>query len=379
MAIPRNEEWLFLFPETLNIFMLYEEFKMSIKNLKSVNEESKDISTSSEAEVQTTPVIINNSEPEPESWSYMGIDSTEIIDVTLLAPAAEDDEDKNAVDGWLGQITKPKKGQKFPKEKLIGQGIELAQKISAAANREINLAHQYFAYRAIIIGRICLNLKELIKGFDKPWGSWAEENLPFIAKRNREKYMLIASRQDCHPFTFLGVDRLEMLCSVTKKMDGEDRIGDLFRKYEIPFNDEMEMNLNEFKTMIDAAINNEKLVRNGLTINFNMVANVVNIGVDFDKALIRRLKEIDDCGGNPETLLQKIALTGGREDNEPTAEKRLQDFNHLANRLLVTLDFLEKDQDQLVKIDRETFTKLIDKLVSIQELSNQDADKEMTA
>jgi len=342
---------------------------MSNSNLDSVTNENNNVSTTTnEAEEQSAPAVINQSEPEIESWSYMGTDSTAVTEITLLASEAADDEDKKAVNSWLGQITKPKKGQKLPTEQLIEQGIGLAQSISAAANREINLAHQDFACRAIIIGRICLKLKDLIRGSNKPWGSWAEEHLPFIAKRNREKYMLLASRPDCHPFTFLGVDRMEMLCSVTKNMEGKDRIGDLFRKYQIPFDEEMDMSMNEFKAKIDAAINNEKLVKNGLTINFNMVANVVNIGVDFDKALIRRLKEIDDCGGNPETLLEKIALTGGKEDNEPTPEKRLQDFNHLGSRLITTLEIIAQDQDQLVKIDRETFRRLIEKLISIQDL-----------
>jgi len=356
--------------------------------LKVKNIDEKEI-TQTTAEVEThqdnatpqevLPAVKQATEPDPESWSYVGTDSTAVNEITVLAVEAGDDGDGKTVDSWLGQVIKPKKGQKFPKEQLIDQGIVLAQSISAAANREINLAQQYFACRAITIGRICLKLKELIKGSDMTWGSWAEENLPFIAKRNREKFMLIASRKDCHPFTFLGVDRLEMLCSVTKNMEGKDRIGDLFKKYEIPFDEEMDMSMNEFKARIDTAINNEKLIKNGLTVNYNIVANVVNIGVDFDKALIRRLKEIDDCGGNPETLLEKIALTGGREDNETTPEKRLQDFNHLGNRLLDTLDFIEKDQDQLVKIDRETFKKLIEKLISIRELGILNTDEEEAA
>jgi hypothetical protein len=36
--------------------------------------------------------------------------------------------------------------------------------------------------------------------------------------------------------------------------------------------------------------------------------------------------------------------------------------------LLKTLDFIIGDQDQLVKIDRETFRLLLEKLVSIQDL-----------
>jgi hypothetical protein len=172
------------------------------------------------------------------------------------------------------------------------------------------------------------------------------------------------------------VDRLEMLCSVTKGIKGEDPIGDLFRKYSIPFDETMELNMSEFKAMIDAAINQERLVKSGLTINFNLVTNIVNLGVDFDKALIRRLKDIVDCGGDPEALLQKISLTGGQEDMDVTPEKRLQDFNNLTNRLIKTLDFIMGDQDQLVKIDRETFRLLYEKIVSLQELGILNTEEE---
>ena len=148
---------------------------MSNKNVDLTKQENNEVLKSvNEADAPTAPEIIKPMEPEPESWSYVGTDSTAVNEITVLAVEAGDDGDGKTVDSWLGQVIKPKKGQKFPKEQLIDQGIVLAQSISAAANREINLAQQYFACRAITIGRICLKLKELIKGSDMTWGSWAE-------------------------------------------------------------------------------------------------------------------------------------------------------------------------------------------------------------
>lgn len=329
-----------------------------------------------EAEAPPAPAVINTLEPEPEYWEYMGIDSTSFNEVEILTV---DDSDMESVKAWMGKIKKPKKGQIVNYDQVIDDGIALIREISGDANRLINVAFKNFADRAIQIGLICQKLKLLIRGHKQPWAVWAEESLPFIAKRNREKYMLLASRSDCWPFSFLGVDRLEMLCSVTKDMAGNDRIGDLLKKYEIPFDEDMEINMGEFKAMIDAAINNERLTNNGLTINFNLVTNIVNLGVDFDKSMIKRLKDIQECGGNPENLLQRLMLTGGKDDTDSTADKRLQDFNHLSNRLIVTLDFIIKDQDQLVKIDRDTFEMLMAKLTSIMELGVLNKDDEKTA
>jgi hypothetical protein len=53
---------------------------------------------------------------------------------------------------------------------------------------------------------------------------------------------------------------------------------------------------------------------------------------------------------------------------ESSPEMRLQDFNHLANRLIKTLDFIMSDQNQLAKIDKDSFSLLMSKLLSIQEL-----------
>ena len=351
---------------------------MKDKNLKSVEAESKDVSKpTNETEAQTVPAVINSLESEPEYWQYMGADSTSPLDIEITS--VEDNEDRESVKTWMGKIKKPSKGKTINYDQDIQEGIELIKDISSHANRLINVANKNFADRAISIGLICHKLKRLIRGNKKPWAVWAEENLPFIAKRNREKYMLLASRPDCWPVSFLGVDRMEMLCSVTRDMEGTNRISDLFKKYEIPFDENMEINMSEFKAMIDAAINNERLTNNGLTINFNLITNIVNLGVDFDKSMIKRLKDIQECGGNPENLLQKLMLTGGQEDVDSSPDKRLKDFNHLSNRLIVTLDFIMQDEAQLAKIHKDTFEKLMAKLNSIQDSGILTQDEEGAA
>ncbi len=352
-----------------------------MKNQDVVMDAAQAPEPTAEAENQIVPEVTahepatQSPEPDPEAWSYMGSDGTSVIEITSLEVI--DDDERKAVTGWMNQNKKPKKGQKLNTDDLIREGIGLIRDISAEANRQINVAHKHFADRAISIGLISLKLKSLVRGSKTPWGAWAEENLPFIARRNREKYMLIATRPDCWPFSFLGVDRLELLCSVTKGIKEKDPVGTLLRKYGIPFDEESEINMAEFKSRIDAAINNERLVKNGLTINFNLVMNIVNLGVDFDRSLIKRLKDVVECGGNPEALLEKISLSGGMEDMDVTPEKRLQDFNHLSNRLIKTLDFIMGEENQLEKIDRDTLEMLFEKLLSIK--ASLIADEEQAA
>jgi hypothetical protein len=222
--------------------------------------------------------------PPMEHMQYTGEDSSSVTELSLLP--VFDEEDERVIQTWFQQIENPDKNNEVPIEDFISEGITLVMGLSADANQLINRANKSFAEKAIEIGKVCIRLKKLIRGFQKPWGVWAEENLPFVAKRNREKYMLLASRPDCWPFSFLGVDRLEMLCSVTKEMEGQDRIGDLLRKYNIGFDETTETNLSEFKTMIDIAISNERLIKNGLTVALGLVEETVRSGIQFDANLI---------------------------------------------------------------------------------------------
>ena len=80
---------------------------MSNKNADLTKKENSEVvKPANEAEAQTAPAIINPSEPEPESWSYVGTDSTAVNEITVLAVEANDAGDDKTVDGWLGQITK---------------------------------------------------------------------------------------------------------------------------------------------------------------------------------------------------------------------------------------------------------------------------------
>ena len=93
--------------------------------------------------------------------------------------------------------------------------------------------------------------------------SGLETNLPFLGKRNRQKFMRLAKRSDCHDYTHLGVDRLDVLCSLTEDSAEEEPIKALFGKYDIPFDETSEVNMTEFRNQIDAAISNERLVKKG--------------------------------------------------------------------------------------------------------------------
>jgi len=328
------------------------------------------------AESETVTNVIQPQEPLTESLTYMGMDTTAMIDISNIEI---EDESENRVADWIDKVAKPKDGQKLDKDTVIQEGIGLVQGLVAESNKLINIAAKNYADRAIDIGAACIILKELTRGFDKPWGVWAEENLPFLGKRNRQKFMMLANRKDCHGFTHLGVDRLEVLCSLTKDSEEKEPVSALLTKYSIPFDETSEVNMTEFRNKVDAAISNERLLKKGLRIDFDLVANAVNAKVSIDKALIKKLKDIQDCEGKPETHLRTLALSQGGDDPETEAKKRFQDFNSLSSRLVKTIDYIINNRDHLDSLDKDIFVYLYEKIEELREASNIEIEEKPEA
>jgi len=315
------------------------------------------------------PPKVGNADPGQENWSYAGADSTSIneIHITSLEEAQNEQEmGGEEADAWIETSASPQ----AEKAVEINNGMELVKKLSKGYNTLINLTGKNLVERAISLGKVLIRLKDLAKGSATPWGAWAEKNLPFLGKRNREKFMLLARREDCHRYSFLGVDRIEMLCSATKESESEDPIGDLLGKYQIAYDETSEEDLAEFKVLVNSALNKEKLEKENIQASWELTVNLTPTGVDFDKPFLKKLKDIQECGGNPQTHLEKLSLNRGRDDDEPDTGKRLQDFNTLSNRLIKTIDYLIDDEGQLEKLDKTTLASLLDKLQKLHLAAN---------
>jgi hypothetical protein len=319
------------------------------------------------AESEPVTEVLEPQEPVTESLTYMGMDSTAMIDIAFIEI---EDESESTVADWISKVAKPKDGQELDKDTAIQEGIGLVEGLIAEANKLINIAAKNYADRAIDIGTACIFLKELTRGSDEPWGVWAEKNLPFLGKRNRQKFMMLANRTDCHGLTHLGVDRLAVLCSLTKDSEEKEPVRALLEKYSIPFDENSEVNMTEFRNKVDAAISNERLLKKGLQIDFDLVANAIYAKVGIDKALIKKLKDIQDCEGNPETHLRTLTLSQENDDPETEAKIRFQDFNSLSSRLVKTIDYIINNRDHLDSLDKDIFVYLYEKIEELRQASN---------
>ena len=68
------------------------------------------------AESATVTEVLQPEEPVTESLTYMGMDSTAMIDIAFVEI---EDESDNTVTDWISKIVKPKDGQELDKDTVI--------------------------------------------------------------------------------------------------------------------------------------------------------------------------------------------------------------------------------------------------------------------
>jgi hypothetical protein len=250
---------------------------------------------------------------------------------------------------------------------LIKEKIEQVRVMATEYNLFVSHTSKAIAEWRIRLGAAFNELRFLVRMSDESWEQWADENLPFVGKRNRQKCMLLARRVDCHRHTDLGVDRLEMLCSATKDSDAENPIGAFMSRHGIAVDETADVDLEGFKLQVDTALNREKLERRHIQVSPEVVETATREGKSFDKGFLKRLSNIQRDGGDPEAYLRDpSSVRQEKEESEPTVEDRVKEFKTLANKMIRTVDDILTCPDQISKIEPDSINELIEKLMELQ-------------
>ena len=329
------------------------------------NEHLPKIST--ETEERRPDVSMNQSETLPvpamdrilDTEPYVGTDSSAVNTVTTIYTEEEKSDPNVAmVNDWIKSLDRGDVNV----IREIDLGIDIAKTVSNGFNEFYNLSQMTLAGRLILVGKVCLTLKRLTRTAGFLWSRWADTHLPFLKPRSRERAMLLASREDCFPYLILGIERLELLCQATRDSKAKDPIGDLLKRYNILFSQDSENSPAEFKALVDAVLNNEKLRENQIEVNFELVKQLTYFKVELDNSLLSKLNEVEASGGSKVKYLELLAINGGKILPPPDSEQRLRDFNSLSSRLVKTLAFIREDESHLQKIDKTVFLQLWEEL-----------------
>jgi len=303
-----------------------------------------------------------------EDFIHLGVDTTP-VHVVVSGNLDVTKKDPKDIYAWL-EKTSTLKGIKLEeKAKILEEGLTISSGMIVESNMLLNLTGKTIAEKAKIIGEFCIRFKKLIKGnFDGAlWGDWADQKIT-LSTRTRQKYMLIASRPDCHDLTYMGVDKMALLCSITKGSKDKNAIKSLMQKYKIPYDKDNKLTMDEFKGLVTAMIESERLAKEGLKIGFDKMTDAVKAKVKIDAALIKRLKDAESSGGNPVVLLDKIIDGDGNGPKEKSPTERIQDLNTLSERMIKTVTYVtestsQPDSDDLTdQIDKEIVEVLIQEL-----------------
>jgi len=322
------------------------------------------------------PLVDENYSPST-TLDVIGSDSTTTIDVQITAV---DDEalNKNA-EQWLAEF---RSGEIKGKEAL-DMAMDVMEETVKEFNKTVNMFLRTTADAAISIGKMALAIKPIVKSEGLLWEKFVPKKMKFISLRNLQKYINLAKREDCHPFTFLGIDGLDFLCKETKDFKGEDKVRSFLEKYGIEFKEKGEYELSKIKLLIRAGCNCEFLKKHGINkdaYDFELVKHLTLSGTDFNLSLINELKKAESIKGDPRLLLKEISANNGKvpkyvTDDDP--EKRVKDFNSLSSKIIITIDTLfTKYPEQVKAVDDEILSKVEQMIQALLKKKNQEKQDE---
>ena len=308
-----------------------------------------------------------------EPFALVDTDSTAVQEITQFQVDDEgellgDPETYRDVTEYNNEILED--DSKTDSEKLAA-GLDLLTRFHAQSNRVWNGIQGAFADYAIEKGKILNILKTLVKEQKGKWEVWASTNIKFMSERTRQNYMRLAERDDAHQYSFLGLERLNLLISVTKDSDSADPIGDLLTKYGIVFDPEQDVVFSEFKSQVDAALAAERIENAKVNVDFNKIAKLVSIGTKIDNSLIKNLARIQKSEGDPNKHLTLLFMNQGSEEALFESEKKVEGFGKLVSRIKSVMDAIMKKTDLLRQVEENLIESLEEKLSQFKEEFNK--------
>jgi hypothetical protein len=282
----------------------------------------------------------------------------------IHAPAVAPVGDVDGNETWFAACAS---GSADPK-KLLNEGLEKLSREVALLNSFLSLARRDEAKRAITGGKILNVLQPLTKKAGLKWGAWCAEHITFMSQRNIDLYSRLADRVDSHRYTFLGIDRLDRLCTATASDVGvvEDPIGSFMSRHKIVFTPEEEFNLDEFQLSVDVALNIDRMAKNGLEgADIALVKVITSKQRKLDGSILQDLKRIKKSGGDINVHLRDLTLNRNDEE-EAEADKRPKAFNNLSTSLIKSIEYIIQKPEQIDKIDAGIFQNLLKKLLLLE-------------
>ena len=316
----------------------------------------------------------------PEITKPETIDISKICDSTNLSDVIRFVDKHTLIDnaGIFGNINDflntPVPDNESDKKILTKIGLSLLNDFNKMFNIAESGVDAVLTKYSICRGQILIQLKKLVKRAGQSWGAWATKEIPLLSERVRIDNMRLAYRQDCYNYFPLGSERLLLLIRATEGYKGNDKIGDCMRKYGIKFNPESREQLKNFKTLVDAAINTEKLEKalenSSIKAKPQIVKSLTRFIPSLDNNLLMKTKAIGESEGDVNIYFEKLIINKGKEKSPFEITRSIADFNSSGAKLIQIIDYILMNEDTIETIDTKIFTRLQGKMGDLKTFAN---------
>ena len=165
-----------------------------------------------------------------------------------------------------------------------------------------------------------------------------------------------------------------MLIRATYDFPGEDKIGQFMEKYNIKYSLQSRETLKDFKILVDAAINSEKLEKalenSTVKAEPQIVRSLTRFTKVMDNNLLMDAKKIGESGGDVNKYFEKLVLNKGKMKSPFDITRSINDFNSTATKLTQIIDYILKNENTVETIDTKIFARLHEKLGTLKTFAN---------
>jgi hypothetical protein len=222
-----------------------------------------------------------------------------------------------------------------------------------------------FTLFSIRIGRLLLMMKAYVRASGKLWEPWADENLSFIKERTRQKLMRLAAIPEIEKYHYLGNERLHALWNVLEESTSPDPIGDFEKRHNLPFEADIELDLDAYKQAVDLAVDSDRISNADVEVDKESILKYKKDGKKITDSVIKRLKDIKDSNGDPD-----LYLTAKQPKKDPESpEHRIRRFKNETESLIKDVKWLTENTDLIKQVDVDKVDELTVSLVALKKLT----------
>jgi len=258
--------------------------------------------------------------------------------------------------------------------------VKLAD-ISSQYHRQLNLAtnmtNGILVKHQVRLGQMYIQQKRLFKKIDKTasWLDWFKDKYRASSLRSAQDFMKLAKTPNIIRYAVFGRERLlEIIRVIDPSSESQDPIGDFLKNYELVFDPEEEVFMEDWRAGIDTAVAMEKIKKIeakekiSLGITLGEIKTVIDGGVPVDSTIISNMLIVKESGGSVTEYLERTVLGKGPQPALIERAEKKETVQVLSKKLKKLVEFYSRNRDAVSQISEDTVRELKSNFEALTEL-----------